>query len=163
MREWNRLLLLAAISAMVAGAQSDPPGRVGRLNYLAGPVSMQPAGVDDWVDANPNRPLTTGDRVWVDDRARAEIHIGSAALRMYSRTAFEFLNVDDSNVQIRLTEGTLSVHLRRFDENETFEIDTPTLAFSLLRPGDYRLDVRPESNVSVIFVRAGQGEVNDGQ
>src|SRR5262249_27616353 len=113
--------------------------------------------------ANPNRPLTTGDRVWVDDRARAEIHIGSAALRMYSRTAFEFLNVDDSNVQIRLTEGTLSVHLRRFDENETFEIDTPTLAFSLLRPGDYRLDVRPESNVSVIFVRAGQGEVNDGQ
>jgi mannose-6-phosphate isomerase-like protein (cupin superfamily) len=163
MREWARILLLTAASAMLAAAQSDPPGRVGRLNYITGPVSFQPAGVDDWVDANPNRPLTTGDRVWIDDRARAEMHIGSTALRMYSQTELEFLNLDDSNVQIRLTQGTLSVHLKRLDENETFEIDTPTLAFTLLRPGDYRLDMRPDSNVTVIFVRAGEGEVSGGQ
>ena len=162
MREWNRILLLTAASAMLAAAQSDPPGRVGRLNYITGPVSFQPAGVDDWVDANPNRPLTTGDRVWVDDRARAEMHIGSTALRMYSLTAFEFLNLDDSHVQIRLTQGTLSIHLKRLDDDETFEVDTPTVAFSLLRPGDYRLDIRPDSNVSVIYVRAGEGEVTGG-
>jgi hypothetical protein len=147
---------------MLAAAQSDPPGRVGRLNYITGPVSFQPAGVDDWVNADPNRPLTTGDRVWVDDRARAEMHIGSTALRMYSLTAFEFLNLDDSHVQIRLTQGTLSIRLRHLDDNETFEVDTPTVALSLLRPGDYRLDIRPDSNVSVIYVRAGEGEVTGG-
>ena len=162
MREWNRLLLFTLASAMLAAAQSDPPGRVGRLNYITGPVSLQPAGVDDWVDADPNRPLTTGDRVWLDDRARAEMHIGSTALRMYSQTAFELLDLDDANVQIRLTQGTLSVHLKRLDDNETFEVDTPTVALSLLRPGDYRLDVRPDSNVTVIYVRAGQAEVSGG-
>ena len=162
MRASNRILLLTAASVMCAVAQNDPPGRVGRLNYVTGAVSLQPAGVDDWVEANPNRPLTTGDRVWVDDRARAEMHIGSTALRMYSQTEFEFLNLDDSNVQIRLTQGTLSIHLKRLDDRETFEIDTPTVAFSLLRPGDYRLDMRPDSNVSVIFVRAGEGEVSGG-
>src|ERR1700694_4135010 len=131
MRNFNRVLILMAAPALALLAQSDPPSRVGRLNYISGVVSMQPAGVDDWVDANLNRPLTTGDRVWVDQDGRAEMHVGAAALRLNSRTAFEFLNLDDNNVQIRLTEGTLSITLRRLDPNETFEVDTPNLAFSL--------------------------------
>ena len=48
-------------------ALEDPPGRVGRLNYVEGPVSFQPAGVTDWVDADVNRPLTMGDQVWVGE------------------------------------------------------------------------------------------------
>src|SRR5689334_17968538 len=125
MQPWNRILWTMAASVMLLTAQSDPPGRVGRLNYISGPVSFQPAGVDEWVEAAPNRPLTTGDRIWTDFNARAEMHIGSAALRLDSRTSFEFLNLDDSNVQIRLTEGSLNFHVRRLDENETFEVDTP--------------------------------------
>lgn len=162
MRQWNRILLLTVAAATFAAAQNDPPGRVGRLNYMSGPVSFQPAGVDDWVDAIPNRPLTTGDRLWTDNNARAELHIGSAALRVYSRTAFEFLNLDDANVQIRLTQGTLSIQLKRLDDSEAFEVDTPNLSFSLLRAGDYRLDVNPDTNETVIFVRGGQGEVTGG-
>ena len=162
MRNFNRVLILMAAPALALLAQSDPPSRVGRLNYISGVVSMQPAGVDDWVDANLNRPLTTGDRVWVDQDGRAEMHVGAAALRLNSRTAFEFLNLDDNSVQIRLTEGTLSITLRRLDENETFEVDTPNLAFSLLRPGEYRIDASPDSATTVITVREGQGEVTGG-
>ena len=47
-------------------AVADPPSRVARLQYLSGQVSLQPDGVDDWVDASVNRPLTTADRVWAD-------------------------------------------------------------------------------------------------
>ena len=162
MRQWNRIFWLTAASVTIIAAQSDPPGRVGRLNYLSGPVSFQPAGVDEWVDASVNRPLTTGDRIWTDFDARAEMHIGSDALRLNSRTAFEFLNLDDSNVQIRLTEGSLNIRLRRLDESETFEIDTPNLAFSLLRIGEYRVDVNPDTQETVITVRGGQGEVTGG-
>ena len=61
MRNFNRVLILMAAPALALLAQSDPPSRVGRLNYISGAVSMQPAGVDDWVEANLNRPLTTGD------------------------------------------------------------------------------------------------------
>ena len=162
MRNFTRVLILMAAPAVALVAQSDPPSRVGRLNYISGPVSLQPAGVDDWVGAELNRPLTTGDRVWVDQDGRAELHLGAAALRLNSRTAFEFLNLDDNNVQIRLTEGTLSITLRRLDPNETFEVDTPNLAFSLLRPGEYRIDANPDSATTVITVREGQGEVTGG-
>src|SRR5205085_3302265 len=41
--------------------QPDPPSRVGRVNMVQGSVSFQPGGEGDWVDAVPNRPLTSGD------------------------------------------------------------------------------------------------------
>src|SRR5579871_6386473 len=99
----KRILWLTLAVASVAAAQQDPPGRVGRLGYMQGSVSFQPGGVDDWVPANPNRPLITGDRLWVDQNSRAEMHIGGSALRLNAGTAFSFLNLDDQTVQIQLT------------------------------------------------------------
>jgi hypothetical protein len=162
MRQSNRVLLLMVSSAFLAAAQTDPPSRVGRVSYMSGDVSFRPADVEDWVVADINRPLTTGDHLWTDDGARAELHIGGAALRLNSKTAFEFLNLDDSSVQIRLAEGSLSIHLRSLDDQETYEIDTPNLAFSLLRPGDYRIDVNPDNQITRITVRTGEGEVTGG-
>src|SRR5438477_10119811 len=98
MRLIERILLLTLAAVTFAAAQDDPPGRVGRLNYISGTVSFQPAGVDDWVTANLNRPLTTGDHLWVERDSRAEMHIGSSALRLSSRTAFQCLNLDDRPV-----------------------------------------------------------------
>ena len=51
----------------------DPPSRVARLNWLIGNVSFQPSGVDDWTAATLNYPLTTGDQLYADAGARAEI------------------------------------------------------------------------------------------
>jgi hypothetical protein len=61
------MVLLAASAAFVA-AQIDPPSRVGRLNYRDGAVSLRPTGINEWVDADLNRPLTTGDNIWVGVR-----------------------------------------------------------------------------------------------
>jgi uncharacterized protein DUF6600 len=162
MKQSIRFLLLLASSVFLATAQSDPPGRVGRLSYMNGEVSYRPGDVDDWVGADFNRPLTTGDHLWTDEGARAELHIGSAALRLNSRTAFELLNLDDNGVQIRLAEGSLNVHVRGLAEDETFEVDTPNLAFSLLRPGDYRIDVNPDNETTILTVRGGEGEATGG-
>src|SRR5712691_836981 len=155
-------LVLMAASAAFLTAQIDPPGRVGRLNYRDGPVSFQPTGVNEWVDADVNRPLTTGDNIWVGDRGRAEFHIGSTALRLSAYSDFQFLNLDDQTVQIRLSEGTLTVRLRYLAQNQIFEVDTPNLAFTLERPGEYRIDANPDSQTTVITVREGEGEVTGG-
>ena len=64
------------------GSDQDPPGRVARLNYMEGSVSFQPGGENDWVTAVLNRPLVTGDNLWADEDSRAEVHIGSTALRL---------------------------------------------------------------------------------
>jgi hypothetical protein len=148
MRQYNQVLLLATASVFLAAAQDDPPGRVGRLSYMNGDVSFRPGDVEDWSGADVNRPLTTGDHLWTDEGARAEVHVGSAALRLNSKTSFEFLNLDDANVQIRLAEGSLSIHLRDLSDQETYEIDTPNVAFSLLRPGDYRIEVNPDNQTT---------------
>ena len=162
MRHITRVIVLIVASAAFLAAQTDPPGRVGRLNYMDGPVSFQPAGVNDWVDATINRPLIPGDNIWVGDRGRAELHVGSTALRLGANTAFQFLNLDDQTVQIRLSEGTLTVRMRNLAQNQVFEVDTPNLAFTLLRPGEYRIDANPDSQTTIITVRDGEGDVTGG-
>src|SRR3989475_4934939 len=118
-----------------ADDDDDPPSRVARLSYTHGSVSFNPAGTDDWVSAVVNRPITTGDKLWTDNGARAELHIGSAAIRLSGNTGFSFLNLSDNVSQIRVTEGTINIRVRNLDDEETFEVDTPNLAFSILRPG----------------------------
>src|SRR5437763_667546 len=114
--------------------EADPPGRVARLSDVEGSVSLQPAGVQDWAAATLNRPLTTGDRLWADQDARAELDMGDAALRLGATTGFSFLNLDDHTAQMQLTAGTLLVHVRNIQPNQTYEIDTPNVALSLQQP-----------------------------
>ncbi len=152
---------LFAISAP-AMADDDPPGRVARLNYIQGTISFQPGGESDWVQANPNRPLTTGDNLWTDKNSRGELHIGSSSIRVGSETGITFLNLDDRTVQIQLAEGSMNVYVRRLDGGDDFEIDTPNLAFTLQRPGEYRVDVDPNGNATAITVRSGEGEATGG-
>jgi hypothetical protein len=140
----------------------DPPSRVARLSHADGSVSFNPAGTDDWVAAVINRPMTTGDKLWSDNGSRAELHIGSASLRIGSTTGFSFLNLTDNVAQVQLTEGTLRVRVKRLNENETFEIDTPNLAFSVLRPGTYRISVNEAGDTTEISAMGGEGEVTGG-
>jgi len=137
---------------------ADPPSRAARLSYINGSVSFQPGGVEDWVPATPNRPLTTGDRLWADDGARVEMNLGSAEFRLNSRTNFTFLNLDDKTAQIQLSLGTLNVRLRRLADDETIEIDTPQVAFTLLRAGEYRVEVNEQGDATIVTVRGGDGE-----
>jgi hypothetical protein len=154
--------VLFLLAATILSAQSDPPNRVGRLNFANGPVSFQPAGESDWLDAPINRPLVPGDSLWSGNGARAELHIGSTALRLAPNTAFQLLNLDDQTVQIRLSEGTLTLHIRQLQPRELFEIDTPNLAFTLTAPGEYRIDANPDAQTTTVTIRNGNGEISGG-
>ncbi len=137
----------------------DPPSRIARLSYVTGAVSFEPAGTDDWAPAFINRPFTTGDNLWVDRDARAELHMGSGAVRIGGSSSVGILNLDDRNTQIRLAQGVLEVRVRRLDENESFEIDTPNSAIVILRPGRYRVEVPENGALARVSVREGQVEV----
>src|SRR5580698_4524226 len=159
----RKLELITALLTVAAFAQADPPSRVARLNFQQGPVSFRPAGVDDWAAATTNYPINTGDYLWADQGARAELHVGSTAIRMDQMTAMSVLNLNDQIVQLSLTSGSLNVHLRYLGENESFEVDTPNTSIVLLRPGDYRISVDGDNNVSSLVVRSGNAEVTAGQ
>jgi len=140
----------------------DPPDRVARLNYSQGSVSFRPAGEDDWVTAVPNRPMVPGDDLWADENSRAEVHVGSTALRLGSQTGITFLTLDDNNTQIRLAQGSLIVRVRHVDDDDTFEIDTPNVAFTLLQPGEYRVDVSQDGRNTEVTTWHGRGQVTGG-
>lgn len=138
---------------------NDPPSRVGRLSFLSGSVSFRPGTVDDWTDATINYPLHGGDHLWTDADARAELTVGSNAIRLAPQSAFGFLALDDRTTQVRLSEGSLEVRVRSLGDDDSFEIDTPTGAVSLLRPGTYRVDVDPAGDTTTVTVRHGQADV----
>ena len=153
------LLTLPMMSAAWAD-DSDPPGRVARLGFAQGEVSIQPAGVDDWAAADVNRPIAPGDKLWADADSRAELSIGSAVVRIDSATAFSFLNLDDHAAQMQLSAGTLSIHVRSM--SDTLEVDTPNVAVSLLAPGDYRLEVNEAGDTTAVKVAGGIAEATGG-
>ncbi|MES2102808.1 MAG: DUF6600 domain-containing protein [Pseudomonadota bacterium] len=149
--------LLSAIGG--AQAQADPSGRVARLNYISGNVTFAPAASDTWAYAELNRPLTVGDSVWADSGARAELHLGSTAVRLESMTSLNILDLTDDTAQLKLSQGSISVRVRSLPNNQSFEIDTPNLAFVIQEPGEYRLSVAADGSTIAVTVRQGIGIV----
>jgi len=160
-RGFRVLAILASVAALGFStfALADPPSRVARLGYTTGTVSFSPGGESDWVRATINRPLGTGDRLWAEAGGRAEIQIGGAMIRMNAGTGVSVINFDDRIAQLQLTQGILNVRIRRLEQDQVFEINTPNLAFTIRQPGEYRIEVDPDGDATTIYVRQGRGEV----
>jgi hypothetical protein len=155
---WTAGLGLALAAAAAPALAQDPPARVGRIAYVAGPVSFSPAGAADWAQAPLNRPLVAGDRLWTDAGARDEAQFGSAIARMDAGTLLTVLAADDRTTQLQVSQGRVDVHVRRLAPGETVEVDTPNLAFVARQPGDYRLAVAPDGGTTDVTVLRGAGE-----
>src|SRR5208283_2226296 len=155
------LILCAWAIASVPALWGDPPGRVGRLNLVNGTVSFHPESVDQWAPATLNYPFTIRDHLWADQDGQAEVHVGSTAIRLASSTEISFLNLNDQTMQIRLSTGSLNLRLRHLGATEEIEVDTPNASISLLRAGDYRIDVQ-QSGDTTVTVRTGEAEVTAG-
>lgn len=164
-------LALGALSATAVVAQqerdddSDPPTRAARLSIIDGAVSVQPAGVDDWAVATINRPLTSGDALWSDRDSRAQIDLGAAIVSLAEDSSVTLLNLGDQVVQLQLSAGSIIVALREpvatlrdADAGSAFEIDAPSAAVSLMRPGSYRIGV-DNAGTTTVATRDGQTQV----
>jgi hypothetical protein len=151
-----------AQDAIAQEAIIDPPGRVARLSYLEGQVSFAPAESGDWAEAVINRPLTSGDRLWLDQDARAELELGSATLHLDRGTGFGLELLDDAIMQLSLTEGAASIRVRALAERETIQVETPHATVLLPRPGEYHLEVDADADRTTVKTRSGEAEVRGG-
>ncbi len=151
--------LLLALASRSGADDGDPPERVAVADLVEGSVAAQFAGAGDWTSDLANRPLTSGDKLWVDADSRAELHLGSTAIRLGANTGLQFLNVADSVAQLRLSAGSMNVRLRYLSPDEAVEVDTPNSAISLLQAGEYRIDVSDTGDAVTVAVWRGQAEV----
>jgi uncharacterized membrane protein YgcG len=155
------LLSFAAPKAR-ADEEKDPPTRVARISYVEGSVSMQPGGQGDWGSAAVNRPMTIGDKIWVDKDSRAELQAGPATIHLGSMSALSFLNLDQGITQMRLAEGSINFRVSELRQGDLYEVDAPNLAFTVKEAGAFRVDVNENGDSARVTVIRGEGEVTAG-
>src|SRR6185369_4084707 len=75
---------VASVTFVCSGAlaQSEPPGRVGRLAFTNGTVSFHDDEQSGWTPAVVNTPLTSGDALWTEPNARSEVSLAGTRIRM---------------------------------------------------------------------------------
>lgn len=161
------MLCLAGLLGFVApqaraDEEKDPPTRVARISFVEGSVSLQPGGEGDWGSAAKNRPMTIGDKMWVDKDSRAELQAGTVSIHLGSMTAISFLNLDAGITQMRLAEGSVNFRVSELREGDLYEVDAPNIAFTVKQAGAFRIDVNENGDSARVTVIRGEGEVTAG-
>ncbi|MGC2252065.1 MAG: DUF6600 domain-containing protein, partial [Acidobacteriaceae bacterium] len=154
------LMALLVGSADAQATAGDPQVRVARLAHLTVHVALEPAGTNQWTQAVPNTPLTTGDRLYVSHEGHAELQMGELAVRVWAFTDLSVVNLANDATQLAVAQG--SVHVRTFAlrSDRPVEVDTPNGAITVLQPGDFRLDVYTNGGGTLLAVDAGAIQIS---
>ena len=84
------------------------------LSFMNGDVQVYTEDTQDWVAASMNMPLLEGDRLWIPEGARAELHIqGGIYLRLGSATALDILALQGDSFQFHLDSGHAYINNRK--------------------------------------------------
>lgn len=137
-------------SAQTFAPEADPPGRVARLADLNGQVWLYSPDTAEWVAADRNRPLTSGERLATDPGARAELQVGSTILRLDASSELEVVELDDHTISLQLHGGSMTARVRNLNDAGEVDVLTEEGRFVLQRAGRYRIDRdRPASHLTV--------------
>jgi FecR protein len=151
--------LLASLPPLAA--EVDVPGRVGRISWIQGAVSAFSDPELGWEKAYVNTPLTSENSLWTDPAARAEIRIGSAAVRLDETTQLDIARLDDKQVRANLTRGHLAVSIRNYEAGDSWIITTPEGRFELKGNGRYRIDADTDRVETIVTVFIGSARLLD--
>ena len=142
-------MLLGAVGSARASAldpevQADEPTPP-RLSYTAGSVSFWRPGGDEWAPAQVNTPLAEGDELYTARDGNVEVQVGARAfVRAWGDTQLGLVAHDAEFLQFRVAAGHAVVDLPALDPGQVVEIATPAAAFTVDRPGYYRVEVTAE-------------------
>ena len=163
MRFMTLALFSLAAALSLAAASQEPPGRVGRLAYTQGPVSVYQDPELGWDKAYVNSPITSENSVWTEPGSRAELRVGATAVRLDGGTQLDIARLDDGEMDAAVMRGTVNVRVRYKQGNERFSISTPHARFLLETDGRYRIDVEAESDESRLTVFSGDAAMESSR
>jgi uncharacterized protein DUF6600 len=138
-----------------ADDSQNPAPTPPRLSYINGEVSFWRPGGEDWAPAQVNTPLAPGDQLYTGNRGNLEVQIDSRSfVRAWGDSQLGLENHEPDFLQIKVAAGHVSLDLRTLDGGRSVELDTPAAAFTIDRPGYYRVDVAPD-RTSFVTRRGG--------
>ncbi|MBS1801878.1 MAG: hypothetical protein JST28_00850 [Acidobacteria bacterium] len=142
-------------AALNAQDADDPPPEAGRVSYISGNVSIQPASSDQWGQAYPNLPVGPGDRIYTDNGGRAEIQIGRTYVRIGSNSDVTLVDDSQFNINFGVAQGSIRLHSFGLWPRQLVDISTPNGNAEFGEQGDLRVDVLPQDGATV-FTNLGQ-------
>jgi len=159
----KRMLVAAVVTAALgaipymANAQDsdDPPPEAGRISYISGNVSIQPATADQWGQAYPNLPVGPGDRIFTDNDGRAEIQIGRTYVRVGPNSDVTLVDDNQFNINFGVAQGSIRLHSFGLWPRQLVDVSTPNGNAEFGEQGDLRVDVMPTDGATV-FTNLGQ-------
>jgi len=163
---WRRLTIPVLVTLLVLGgprrapaADRDDRPAPPRVSFLDGDVSFWRPGADDWAPAQVNTPLAEGDSLYAGNGGNAEVQVGPHLfVRAGSDTELGVASLDNDLVQLDVKGGHAAVDARAMVEGQAIELDTPTAAFTIDRPGYYRVDV-DDDRTTFVTRRGGEASV----
>lgn len=133
------LLCLFAVAPVRAQDGVDPPARVGRIALREGPVWIGDGQQSQWVQAQANFTLTSGDRLLTDVGGRAVLRIGSTMVTMDEASELVFERLDDEQISVRVVGGSVALGVRVDELASEIRIGSADVWLQPLREGLYRV------------------------
>lgn len=149
MKTCFKTLLLLFLSAVCTLAMADPPGRVGRLSLTEGTVYFRNAVSGESGPAEINWPLTSQNVITTERGARAELRVGSTAIRVGSDSELEITQLDDNHFKLYLARGTINLRVKSRETAQDFELQTQQGSVLLNEPSRIRVDSDHGTAISV--------------
>lgn len=148
---WKSAVVAGALALSALAQAQEAPGIAGRVSVAQGDVSLESA--QGRGDAAINWPVTGGDIITAGRGARAEVRIGSTAVRLDGESSLEVVRLDEDSLRLRLYYGSLNVRVMNRDLLDGFEVETPHGSVRMHEPGRIRVDAEraPQSTAVHVF------------
>ncbi len=150
-------------SGVPTAGDDAPPGRVGKVGIVSGPVTLTDLHTGEAQAAVLNWPITSGNRLSTGATGRAEVRIGSLAIRLDGDTEVDFSRVDDEVIQITLQRGTIALRARNREVLPEIDIVTARDRIALDDVGRYRIDVDRADDLTAVTAWVGAARVTSGR
>jgi hypothetical protein len=147
------VLVLAAAVAQPVYAQEEPPGRVGRVSVIEGDVWLRDASSSNPFIGTLNWPVTQGTAFETGLSARAEVRIGSTAVRFAPSSRARFDTLNDDALRLTLDRGSVSLRVRSIEAARDTVVITPQGNIVFADAGRYRVDVGNYGEVNLSVIR----------
>jgi hypothetical protein len=132
---------------------------VARVSIAQGDVNITRGDNGQLSGAVINTPLVARDHLETSGGSRAEVQLDAVTLlRLAPNTDVGFADLQYHRAQIQLGLGTVIFRVLQNSPMQV-EIDTPSVGFRALGPGEYRISVF-DNGTSQISVHSGQGELS---
>ena len=139
--------------------QAPPPTVVGRIAFVQGTVSFHTADQQQWQPATLNYPLTSGDALWTEPQALAEIQVAASAVWMNGGSELDVNTLDEHTMAATEAQGELYLHLRNLPEGQRYTVTTPRGVVTLSKDGRYDIVAGDTEHPTTVTVVDGAAQV----